>query len=290
VAGALYLPLSGDERHVQVGLGADAVVFRARPSAALQPYRLSRPPVLFLAPDGVGPIPLTARELLDVVVAGLADSAPANLDEVIEGLELAVIHGAVLLGAAWAWGKVRRSASPTLLDWEALTALGDRPFHPTGRARHGWDHARYRRYSAAADAPFALDWIAVRRDHLDSGSVTRLAEALELSRSSGRGGPVDGEASMLPEHDPSPADALLSLDERAMLQSALAAAGVDGADHVVLPVHPWQHAHVLRELFAEEWRNGVCVPLAEGLGSFRPTASTRTLAPTSAPLKLRPST
>ena len=52
VAGALYLPLSGDERHIQVGLGAAAVVFRARPAAALGPFRLSRPPVLLLGPDG----------------------------------------------------------------------------------------------------------------------------------------------------------------------------------------------------------------------------------------------
>src|ERR1044071_891803 len=52
VAGALYLPLSGDERPVQVGLGREAVVFRARPAAALQPYRLTRPPVLLLGGDG----------------------------------------------------------------------------------------------------------------------------------------------------------------------------------------------------------------------------------------------
>src|SRR3954471_19672128 len=81
VAGALYLPLNGDERHVQVGLGPDAVVFRARPAAALQPYRLSRPPVLLLGPDGAGPLPLTPRDLLDLVVARLADmtAPPPNL-------------------------------------------------------------------------------------------------------------------------------------------------------------------------------------------------------------------
>src|SRR3954451_6312716 len=67
VAGALYLPLTGDERHVQVGLGPDAVVFRARPAAALQPFRLSRPPVLLLGSDGDGPIPLSPRELLDML-------------------------------------------------------------------------------------------------------------------------------------------------------------------------------------------------------------------------------
>ena len=66
VAGALYLPLDGDERHVQVRLRSDAVVFRARPAVALQPYRLSRPPVLLLGADGDGPVPLTPRELLEV--------------------------------------------------------------------------------------------------------------------------------------------------------------------------------------------------------------------------------
>jgi staphyloferrin B synthase len=279
VAGALYLPLAGDERHVQVGLGAGAMVFRARPAAALQPYRLSRPPVLLLGPDGVGPMPLAPRDLLEVVVAELADGWPANLDEVLDGLELAVTHGAVLRGAEWAWGRVRSAARPTLLDWEGLTALGDRPFHPTGRARQGWDQARYRRYSSASNRPFALDWVAVRRDHLDSGTADRLAEALVLTRVSRSGEAAGRAAPAIPDRDPSPADALLSVDERAALDSAMAAAGVAGPDHVVLPVHPWQHAHVLPDLFAAEWRNGVCVPVAKGIGAFRPTASTRTLVP-----------
>ena len=91
VAGALYLPLAGDERHVQVGLGPDAVVFRARPAAALQPYRLSRPPVLLLGPDGGGPVPLTPRDLLDLLAARLAQRPLPNLGEVLGGLELAVV-------------------------------------------------------------------------------------------------------------------------------------------------------------------------------------------------------
>ncbi|MDQ1505918.1 MAG: staphyloferrin synthase, partial [Actinomycetota bacterium] len=83
VAGALYLPLTGDDRHVQVGLGPDAVVFRARPAPALQPYRLSRPPVLLLGSDGAGPVPLTPRDLLELVAARLAEARPPNLDEVL---------------------------------------------------------------------------------------------------------------------------------------------------------------------------------------------------------------
>ena len=289
VAGALYLPLSGDERHVQVGLGPDAVVFRARPAVALQPYRLSRPPVLLLGADGGGPVPLSPRELLDLVVTRLSavmsgdtpeppGRAP-NIDEVLDGLDLAVIHGGVLLEGDGLWGRVRSAARPTPLDWEALTALGDRPFHPTGRARHGWDRARYRRYSPAGDGPIALDWVAVRADHLNSGSVDRLAEALALTRAARRPDGERGEAAPLPERPPSPADALLSADERVALASAVAETGVDGPDHVVLPVHPWQRANILPEVFAAEWRSGVCVPVATGLGAFWPTASTRTLAP-----------
>jgi siderophore synthetase component len=257
VAGALYLPLTGDERHVQVGLGSDALVFRARPAAALQPYRLSRPPVLLLGPDGLGPVPLAPRELLDLVAAHLAEARPPNLDEVLDGLDLAVTHGAALLAAEASWGRVISAPRPTLLDWEALTAVGDRPFHPTGRARHGWDQARFRRYSPAAERPFGLDWVAVRRDYLDGGTGAS-------------------------DHRLRPADALLGPGDREALAAAAAAVGVDGPDHVVLPVHPWQHAHVLPVMFAAEWRSGVCVPVAKGLGGFRPTASTRTLAPSTA--------
>lgn len=278
VAGALYLPLSGDERHVQVGLGSDALVFRAQPAVALQPYRLSRPPVLLLGPDGLGPVPLTPGELLALVVERLADSRPANLVEVLDGLDLAATHGAVLRGAEAAWGGVRHAARPTLLDWEALTAVGDRPFHPTGRARVGWDQARYRRYSPAASRPFPLDWVAVRRDHLVCGTFDRLEEALSVARVPGSL-PPDRPPAGSSGRDPAPADALLPADDRAALESAMTAHGVDGPDFVVLPVHPWQHAHVLPEVFAAEWRSGVCRPVAEGLGAFRPTASTRTLVP-----------
>ena len=283
VAGALYLPLTGDERHVQVGLGRDAVVFRARPAAVLQPYRLSRPPVLLLGPDGVGPVPLAARDLLELVVDRLSESLPPNLDEVLDGLDLAVTHGAVLLEDDGRWGRVGSAGRPTLLDWEALTAVGDRPFHPTGRARHGWDQARYRRYSPAGDRPVALDWVAVRRDHLESGSCDRLAEAMALARAPRLPEGERRETAATPDRPPSPADALLSADERAALESAMAGAGVDGPDHVVLPVHPWQHAHVLADVFAAEWSNGVCVPVGRGLGSFWPTASTRTLVPAAGP-------
>jgi siderophore synthetase component len=295
VAGALYLPLQGDERHVQVGLGAAAVVFRARPAAALQPYRLSRPPVLLLGPDGGGPLPLTPRELLELVADCLSDCRPPNLDEVLDGLELAVIHGTVLLdafrrGAESGWGRVRTAARPTLVDWEALTALGDRPFHPTGRARVGWDQARYRRYSPAGPQPIGLDWVAVRRDHLAFGTFDRAAESLALARTdrrpgsarasepSGSGRPSPGA----PDGWPAPADVLLAPGDREALEAAAAAAAVDGADYAVLPVHPWQHAHVLPDLFDPEWSSGVCVSVATGLGAFRPTASTRTLVPSGA--------
>ena len=170
VAGALYLPLEGDERHVQVGLGSDAVVFRARPAAALQPYRLSRPPVLLLGPDGGGPVPLTPagaprprRRRASRRIRG-APERPAAQPR--RGARRAGPGRDPRRGPAGVadglWGRVRsppvrlRSTGRRSPPW----ATG-RSIPPAGPATAGTGRA-YRRYSPAADAPVALDWVAVR--------------------------------------------------------------------------------------------------------------------------------
>ena len=165
---------------------------------------------------------------------------------------------------------MRTAPRPTLLDWEALTALGDRPFHPTGRARAGWDQPA----TAATPgrrAPVALDWVAVRRDHLDC----RHRSTVWPRGWPGPGRPAGncGAIAQGPGRASSPST--VGRRRRGMpcgrptgryWRRRWPARGSTGR-LVVLPVHPWQHAHVLAELFAREWRTGVCVSVVRcGLG------------------------
>jgi staphyloferrin B synthase len=250
-----YLPRAEGEVHARVALGREAVVFRVHRAPALQPYRLSRSPVLLSGPEATVPVPLSPRALLDLLASRLAPTPPVNLAEVLDALEMAAVQGTMLLMTAPDVRRGLSSAQPTLVAWERLTALGDRPFHPTARAKQGWDDVDYARYTSAATQPFGLDWVAVRRHHLACGRP--------------------GE--------PPPAETVLGPVDRRALAAAATAAGVSGDDYLVLPVHPWQHRHVLRSQFADEWRTGACVPVAADLGSFVPTSSVRSLVPASSP-------
>ena len=281
VAGALYLPLTGDERHVQVGARRRSGRVPGPPgrrAAALPAEPPARPPA---RAGRRRARPAHAPASSSSLVAEAPGRGPAGQPR--RGPRRAGAGRDPRRRPAGSRGELGRVAAvrppDTLLDWEALTAVGDRPFHPTGRARVGWDQARYRRYSPAGRPP--------------SASTGWRCAATTSSREAGTGWPRSWRWPPAPAPVARPAGRWLPRriadpprptrccpsTDRAALESAAASAGVDGPDHVVLPVHPWQHAHVLGDLFAAEWRSGVCVPVAKGLGAFRPTASTRTLVP-----------
>ena len=289
MAGALYLPLSGDERHVQVGLGADAVVFRARPAAALQPYRLSRPPVLLLGPDGgrAGTAHPPGAPRPRRRTPGRTRPAEPRRGPRRAGPGRDPWRGPPRRRGRSGAG-CRTAARPTLLDWEALTALGDRPFHPTGRARVGWDQARYRRYSPAGPQPFGLDWVAVRRDHLACGTFDRVAESLALARADRRSGEIAPAGATGSEPGRPPAG------RRRPMCSWRPATGRRWPRR---PPPPGSTGPTTPSCRSTPGSTPTCCPscsppsgaaacarpVATGLGAFRPTASTRTLVPVGRP-------
>jgi siderophore synthetase component len=135
---------------------------------------------------------------------------------------------------------------------ERLAALRDRPFHPTARAKYGWNVEEYSRYGAEFGHPLAVDWLAVRRDYLRTGA----------------GATGEGIAPFV-----------LSQEECGLLDEAMRNAALTSEQYLPLPVHPWQMQHVLPTLFEREWQEGICVPLHRNLGSFVATSSVRTLMP-----------
>jgi siderophore synthetase component len=234
------------------GLAGAWVCFRGRPAAALQPYRLSRPPVWHGANRDDQPRRLEPDELLELLT-GTRQSPAGQLTharQVSADLRTAVQHTTVILdGRARLTGAWPRPGE--LITAERLVATRNRPFHPTARAATGWTAQELAQYGPMRQQPFGLDWVAVRRDRLRHGSGAASDRLHEL---------------------------LLDEVDRQHLAEAVGRADLHLNDVQPLPVHPWHLAHVLPTAYAAELAARDVVPLARSLGRFHPTASLRTLA------------
>ena len=100
-------------------------------------------------------------------------------------------------------------------------------------------------------------WLAARREH------THLA----LAAGQSEGGPL---------RRPGPPGEL-SDAERAAFADRLAARGLDPADYLYLPVHPWQWEHRVAITFAADVARGDLVPLGPGADEYQPQQSIRTM-------------
>lgn len=252
--------LEGDEQYFRFPSKQSgcALFFRVRPCLFLQPYRLSRPPVIVIPPPpGAPQAVFDPAEVLRFLATHLLDREERdrmpNVQEVIRDLERAVAQTALSFEAAGPLlDALSSSRRPSLLLWESVAALRDRPFHPVSRAKVGWNEEEYRRFAPEFNASFGLDWIAVRRDHLQCSAAAAETEIAPL---------------------------VLNGKEQERLAASLAEARRDGSDYLALPVHPWQGSRLLPKEYAVEFRRGICLPLARGLGRFVATSSVRTLSP-----------
>jgi siderophore synthetase component len=248
-------PLDEGERYFYVPLdGQRTVMFRVFPRRFLQAYKISRLPVVLLT-EREGS--LTAQELhpaefMRVVADSVSEAERAaalpNVHDFLDELSDAVRHTELSLAAMREHAIKRNEYDSLLLQMERFSALRDRPFHPTSRAKRGWNDDDYQRYSPEFGQSFGLDWIAVRRDHIQA-STGQEAAAFILNES-----------------------------ERETLRLAAARAGIDDENYLLLPVHPWQMEHVLPSLYQTEMARKICVPVIRGLGAFRATSSVRALA------------
>jgi siderophore synthetase component len=173
-----------------------------------------------------------------------------NLAEFLQELQDSVTHTALSLEAGERFSESGGGTSDALLRMEQLSALRDRPFHPTARAKRGFSEGDYRAYSSEFGNAFELAWLALRRDHVKKGDLSG-AEIAEW---------------------------VLQEPEQRQLQTALAEKGLDAETYLAMPVHPWQMEHVLPDVFAEELRDGILVPLDVRTGRCTATSSLRALS------------
>jgi siderophore synthetase component len=143
-----------------------------------------------------------------------------------------------------------RQTPADLLNWEVLSCLKDRPFHPLARAKEwdGDDAGNVAAYLPTTMTPFALVWIAVARSQL-------------LSSGAGTGQPI--------------AETMLDATSLERLAQAAREQHAAGTDWLWLPVHPWQWRWLQSRQPALV---GCCRPLGDDFGHAAPTASLRSLA------------
>lgn len=250
--------LTEGECYFRLGLDTDrAVVFRVRRRRFIQSYTLSRLPVLLVTKrsEGISRQSLSPIEFMRVLAHCVSEEERAalfpNLSEFLAELGDAIEHTALSLEAAREYADGGEVFPPSsLLRIERLSSLRDRPFHPTSRAKRGWDSGDYRKFSPEFGRRFGLDWVAVRRDYVSKGSSEE-----DVGRF------------------------ILNGTECRQLESAMASAGVNQGEYLALPVHPWQMRHVIPAVFKGELEKGICIPIIQGLGGFVATSSVRGLSP-----------
>jgi len=245
--GEFYFYLPVDERR--------KVMFRVYQQRFIQTYKISRLPVVLLTvtEDGVMQQELNPVEFMQIFAESVTEAerlaSLPNLQDFLSELTDSINQTELSIRAMMELQCIRNDTDPPLLYVERFSAYRDRPFHPTSRAKRGWDNEEYRRYSPEFGNWFGLDWVAVQRNCIKASTS------------------IDAASFVLNE------------TERQELQLAVQQAGIESEDYCLLPVHPWQMEHVLRTLFAKEIAEKKCVPVISGLGSFRATSSVRAMSP-----------
>ncbi|MFK4085990.1 IucA/IucC family protein [Kribbella sp. NPDC020789] len=132
------------------------------------------------------------------------------------------------------------------------------PCFVANNGRIGFSIDEYRAYAPEAGAPVRLIWLAARRELATFSSCTDL----------------DYETLLAEELGP---------ETLARFRSTLAERGLDLADFLLIPVHPWQWTNRLAVTFAGELAKRNLVLLGESADEYQAQQSIRTFFNTSAP-------
>ena len=132
------------------------------------------------------------------------------------------------------------------------------PAFVANNGRIGLDLDDYTAYAPETGPTVRLFWLAARRTH------TLLAVGEGLSEDRLYDAELDGEV-------------------RDGFEKRLRDEGLDPADYLLFPVHPWQWRHRVAITFAPDVARRDLVPLGEGPDGYRPQQSIRTFFNTSRP-------
>lgn len=205
-------------------------------------------------PDGSWVLLDSAAEVGRAVLQrALSDGAYAQpgVAEFLASLDIAVEQYAL------GWEQVQYlsacvpvSAYEWFIKGERVAALRDRPFHPSSKAKVGFNAEDVTQYAAEFGKAIALCWVAIRLDAVQHGCEDGLS-ILDV----------------------------LDHVQRGMVEAEFARKGITLYEYLPIPVHPWQLQHVILPRFTGEIEEGSIVVLDIEAGDVQATSSLRSMAP-----------
>ncbi|WP_339307005.1 IucA/IucC family protein [Paenibacillus sp. FSL L8-0435] len=188
-----------------------------------------------------------------VLQKALSDEAYAQpgVAEFLASLDIAVEQYAL------GWEQVQylstnvpASAYEWFIKGERVAALRDRPFHPSSKAKVGFNAEDVTRYAAEFGKAISLRWVAIRLDAVQQGCE-------------------DGMSIL---------DVLDDV-QRGVVEAEFTRKGITLDEYLPMPVHPWQLEHVILPRFTGEVEEGSIVVLDVEGGDVQATSSLRSMAP-----------
>lgn len=232
------------------------IVGRVTTEIDVQSCRLNRGPLLLCLPEhnSVSAIDDALSMMKCLVQYAEKDTLPdlGGLDDFMQNLALAQAQSTWAAEYTATIVASCESGDVGLHQWEQLSALRDRPFHPLAKSKKGWSAENFRHYSAETSEGFGLTWLAVSNNYLVGNPQLK-------------GWQIAGR--------------LLTEAEQTILRDAGKACGVDGDQYTFMPVHPWHFANCLQQEFQQQIARRQIVFVMESLGCCYPTASGRSLIP-----------
>ncbi|WP_339303849.1 IucA/IucC family protein [Paenibacillus sp. FSL R5-0519] len=142
------------------------------------------------------------------------------------------------------------SAYEWFIKGERVAALRDRPFHPSSKAKVGFNAEDATQYAAEFGKAIPLRWVAIRLDAVQQGCEDGLS-ILDV----------------------------LDDVQREVVEAEFARKGITLYEYLPMPVHPWQLQHVILPRFTGEIEEGSIVVLDIEAGDVQATSSLRSMAP-----------
>lgn len=140
----------------------------------------------------------------------------------------------------------------------AMTA--GHPCFVANNGRIGYDAIDYQNYAPEAAAPFAVIWLAGHRGQTAFTSIAPLSYQQVIEQE-------------------------LDIETNKNFQQVLIQKGLEPADYIFFPVHPWQWFNKLAHIFSPDIANAKLVCLGYGTDQYLPQQSVRTLFNVSTPTR-----